>query len=394
MELAGELRILTAADESGVLRGIAPLRRRGMSRFGQKVEALAFLGDGSNDSDYLDFIIAAGYEGPVMEAFRRHWGAELRRGTVLALNEIPASSPNLPFLKQLSADLLWTESDAPCGTVALPATWEQYLGMLRPRFRTKVRSALRNLESRAEVRFGFCESAAELEQRLPGLFDLHTRRWAQEAKPGVFRWDRKREFYSAMSPLLLERGWLRCSWLDWNGHMLACQYGFAYDGVYSQLQEGYEPAAEHWNAGIGLRAWSIRELLRQGVREYDFLGGIGRHKSDWGAETKHSKRILLAAPGWRNSLLCRSPEWEASAREAVGRLLPEKALAARRRAVWKNGASRRLRRKTDLPGKSRGGNGRAGPWRIVTCIRRCRRWSVRCGSVTGFHLVEMARVAG
>ena len=38
-----------------------------------------------------------------------------------------------------------------------------------------------------------------MDRLLPVLFDLHTRRWAEEGKPGVFGWDRKREFYSGLS---------------------------------------------------------------------------------------------------------------------------------------------------------------------------------------------------
>jgi CelD/BcsL family acetyltransferase involved in cellulose biosynthesis len=78
-----------------------------------------------------------------------------------------------------------------------------------------------------------------LERLLPILFDLHTRRWAEEGKPGVFGWDKKRDFYFHLSRLLLERGWLRFSWFEWKGQVLACQYGFVYGATYYQLQEGY-----------------------------------------------------------------------------------------------------------------------------------------------------------
>ena len=125
------------------------------------------------------------------------------------------------------------------------------------------------------MRFGFCETQEDLDRLLPVLFDLHTRRWVRDGKPGVFGSEQKRDFYCALSRALLERGWLRFSWLEWRGRVLACQYGFAYEGTYFQLQEGYEPASEHWNPGIGLRAWSIREFLKEGLQEYDFLGGNG-----------------------------------------------------------------------------------------------------------------------
>jgi peptidoglycan/xylan/chitin deacetylase (PgdA/CDA1 family)/CelD/BcsL family acetyltransferase involved in cellulose biosynthesis len=330
--MPGELRILAALDEAGALRGIAPLRMQTKRKYGQTVSTLCFIGDGSNDSDYLDFIAAPGHERDIMEAFSAHLAKELNRGTILTLNEIPASSPNLRFLKNVAdrQGLLWMENEVPCGTVRLPQSWEEFLASLKPRFRTKVRSVMRNLEDRPEVRQRFCQDAQEVERLLPILFDLHTRRWAGEGKPGVFRWDKKLCFYHDLSRRLLERGWLRFSRLDWKDRVLACQYGFVYAGVYWHLQEGYEPTSEHWNVGIGLRAWTVREFVREDIREYDFLGGVGRHKTDWGAEVKYSKQVLTTRESHRNRLFCRGPEWEGRFREIVNKVVPAKVLSVRR----------------------------------------------------------------
>ena len=326
-----QLRVWAAFDDEGILRGIAPLREHVATRYRQPARVLSFVGDGSNDSDYLDFVIAAGFEDQVMEAFGRQFAEEWNRGVVLQVNEIPVSSPNLPLLRTLAYQqgARWKNVETPCSTALLPETWDAYLGKLKPRFRTKVRSVLRNLEARPEVRFQFCETEADIERLLPILYDLHKARWAQEGKPGVFGWAEKRAFYSELSSLLLKRGWLRFSWLEWNGQVLACQYGFAYAGVYFHLQEGYQPASEHWNVGVGLRAWTIREFLKEGIREYDFLGGTGRHKSDWGSDTKLSSHVQAERPSYRNLLFCRGPEWEQGAREFVKRHTPEKLLALR-----------------------------------------------------------------
>src|SRR4029077_2041082 len=96
---SGELRILAAFDERDVLRGIAPLRAGVVRKYGQTVPSLSFVGDGSNDSDYLDFIIDEGFEKEVMESFRSHWAREIARGAMLTLNEIPETSPSLPVLR-------------------------------------------------------------------------------------------------------------------------------------------------------------------------------------------------------------------------------------------------------------------------------------------------------
>lgn len=344
----GDLRILAAFDDGGELRGIAPLRHQKVSQYGQTIRVLSFVGDGSigsalNDSDYLDFIVEAGHEEKVMEAFGTYWAGELAGGTAL-LNEVPETSPNLPHLREWarSQAMGWTETDVRCATVRLPGNWGDYLRMLQARFRTKVRSTLRNLEARPEVQMRFCDDVRQLDRLLPILFDLHTRRWAREGKAGVFGWDRKRDFYTVLSRGLLERQWLRLSWLEWNGRVLACQFGFAYDGTYSQLQEGYEPEAEHWNAGIGLRAWTIREFIKEGLKEYDFLGGVSRHKTDWGGEVKHSKRIVLAGGGYRNLLFRRGPEWEEAVKASLRKVVPEKLLEARKGMLQWPGGGREL----------------------------------------------------
>jgi peptidoglycan/xylan/chitin deacetylase (PgdA/CDA1 family)/CelD/BcsL family acetyltransferase involved in cellulose biosynthesis len=333
----GALRILAAYDEGGVLRGLAPLRHQALRRYGRRVDALSFIGDGSADSDYLDLLMSPGHEQQVLASFEPWWLEQTRRGTVLQFGEIPESSAAAAFLRTMAArrHLLCRESETPCGALSLPADWDAYLSRLRPRFRTKVRSVLRNLESRPEVRFGFCRTQDEVDRLLPALFDLHTRRWNRDGKPGVFGWNRKRDFYRMLSKVLLERGWLRFSWMEWSGRILACQYGFAYRGTYFHLQEGYEPACEHWNIGMGLRARSIQELQREGIREYDFLGGMGRHKSDWGAEVKISKQMLLADVNRKNLLFCHGPLWESRVRETARKWVPEKMLAARRARVEK-----------------------------------------------------------
>ncbi|MGA7416237.1 MAG: GNAT family N-acetyltransferase, partial [Bryobacteraceae bacterium] len=328
---AGELCVLMVFDTDGTLRGIIPLRSGTASRYGRTVPVLDLLTDGSNDADYLDFIVADGYETAVMDAVRELLAERLRRGTVLRLNEIAEHSRTIPLVRSLATSerLIWQEADVPCTTVSLPDTWEEYLSTLRPRFRGKIRSTLRNLEARPEVSFGICQTSEDLARLLPALFELHTRRWELDGKPGVFGWAQKRDFYRKLSPLLLQRGWLRFTWLAWNGHILACQYGFASANTYFQLQEGYEPASEHWNVGIGLRAWSIREFIANGMREYDFLGGMARSKVDWGAHQKLSKQLLLARPGIANRVFCCGPEWERQAREFVSGIVPQRVLAAR-----------------------------------------------------------------
>src|SRR3954451_9864175 len=58
----GDLRIVFVYGDDGALCGIAPMRRCSIRRYGHTYDALALIGDGSADSDYLDLIIANGAE--------------------------------------------------------------------------------------------------------------------------------------------------------------------------------------------------------------------------------------------------------------------------------------------------------------------------------------------
>jgi peptidoglycan/xylan/chitin deacetylase (PgdA/CDA1 family)/CelD/BcsL family acetyltransferase involved in cellulose biosynthesis len=327
----GDLRILLALDDRNTPRGIAPLRRQTIRRYGRNYSALAFIGDGSADSDYMDFIIAAGDEAEVMGVFLKYCADEVAKGVLLRLNSVPESSPNLPYLRAFGRGdgMIWTESEEACGVVPLPGNWDSYLKQLAPRFRTKIRSVLRALEGGDGLSFHFCEQEKELDRLLPSLFDLHQRRWAKVAKRGVFRWDKKRLFYREVSALLLDRRWLCFSWLEWKGRVIASQYGFVYRNRYFQLQEGYDPVCEHLNAGIGLRAWTIQEFIKRGLVEYDFLADMGRHKSDWGANVKHIRQMVLGRANAWNVLLCRGPVWTGRVRGFVKRLVPQRLLAMR-----------------------------------------------------------------
>ena len=67
-------------------------------QYGQTVPAYSFVGDGTinsnlNDSDYLDVLIARGYEKEVIQAVHDHLAVDLDHGAVLLLNDVAAATP-------------------------------------------------------------------------------------------------------------------------------------------------------------------------------------------------------------------------------------------------------------------------------------------------------------
>jgi CelD/BcsL family acetyltransferase involved in cellulose biosynthesis len=230
----------------------------------------------------------------------------------------------LAAIGEVAAERGWSfvSEDIPCATLSLPGEWDDYLRLLRPRVRTKIRSALAYFEQ-IDVEPTECTAVSELDTWLGQLFDIHTRRWQKQQGPGVFRSEARRSFYREVSRTTLQKGWLAFHRLTWCDRPLALQYGFRYHKHIYALQEGYDPAFENLRPGVALRGWVMRDEIQQGLTEYDFLAGTARHKLDWGARPKLSRLIRLAKKPTAIWMSMSVPAVSRSFRETAGKLLPQ-----------------------------------------------------------------------
>jgi len=301
---AGRELVCVRVEADSRLVGLAVLYRRAERLVGgMRHRALALVGDGSSDSDYLDWISERGQERRVTEAVLAHLRGSVPDWDLLLLNEVPESSPHLAPLRALTRGWPCQVERVPCARVTLPPTWDAYLKSLKPRMRTKVRSVLRTMDEEFQARYERLTDPSDLEARLASLYDLHQRRWEAEGKSGVFRGDEKRAFYALLSRRLLERDRLRLYSLRIGSNWIAHQYCFEYRNRMYLLQEGLDPQWFEQGAGNALRAHVIQDCIARGLSVYDFLGGVTPHKLSWGAETTWSVRVTTGPPSLKNGIL-------------------------------------------------------------------------------------------
>lgn len=326
------LFILVARDGEQVL-GIAPLFVDRVKRAGAKWNCLRVIGDGSQDSDYLDFIVPAGHEHPVVSAFVDYLIAHQGEWDWLQFEGTSEDSVCLSVLLELAKQKAWkfTSEPMPSASLRLPDSFEEYVKLLQPRVRSKVRSSLAFVDQTIGSAPKQCRDAAELDSWLPILFDLHARRWQQKNLPGVFRGAAKRSFYHDISRAALQQGWLAFHRLDWGECPLALQYGFRYRNRFYLLQEGYDPAFEPLRPGMALRGWLMRHWIEEKLEEYDFLAGASSYKLEWGAQRKYLRRVTITAravPAWAAMQL---PRFTENVKSGVRRAIPKMILDSRER---------------------------------------------------------------
>ncbi|MBL7724868.1 MAG: GNAT family N-acetyltransferase [Chitinophagaceae bacterium] len=319
--------------EGNELIGIAPLYCSKV-RFLTLLTAkrLDYIGFGTLDSEYMDFIIEKDKEKEVLTAVFNYLKQYESKWDVLYLNEMPESAVTLPLLSPLAAEngygILETRHE--CSSVQLPGDWDTYLATMDSKFRYQLRHSTKRLEEGHTVEFGYCTSENKLADDLESLYKLHQKHWIGKDIEGSFINKQRQSFYYEISRLFLSKGWLRLFGLKVDGEYKAQQFSFEYAGKIFSLQEGYDPDWKKKRVGQVLRGYVFRDIISRGLTEYDFLGGISPHKKTWEAKAKYSVNLRISRQSFKTKLFLEIPVIVKKVRLAIKGLLPSRLVKLRR----------------------------------------------------------------
>ncbi len=293
-----QLISLTLKDDAGNVVGILPLYRELLwSYCDRQWHGLRLVGDGSGDSDNLDFPVRRGYEAAAARAIMS-WLSQESNWAVCRFNTLPQCSQSLgPILGALSSRR-WPRivTHTPQWHIPLPETWNAYLEHLTPEFRPLLTRYPNRLASRYRCEVLKCRTEDDLRVYLPVLFDLHQRRWRQAGKPGSFTSSERRAFYHRMASAFLRRNWLEFWILKLNGAPAAAQFCFRHRNSVFLLQEGFDPKHSKDKVGYALRAKMLQHFIDSGIERYDFLGGTQDYKVKFGAVKSSYQNVTFAKP--------------------------------------------------------------------------------------------------
>ncbi len=288
---------------------------------------LRLMGDGSKDSDNLDLPVVPGFEERFAASLLKFLVAERNRWDLADLNTLPIDSPGATTLRQLLARKNWLAIDKtrPASAIALPATWETYLTRLSSEDQKNLTRYAKRLEKRYAVHMYRCSDESQLPKCLEAMFKHHQARWEAAGERGSFGVEERRNFYYELSRSLLPQNLLDFWVLELNGAVVAAQFGFRFGTQVFQLQEGNDPEYAPDRVGFLLRGHVMKELIAQGVRTYDFLGGEPGYKARWGAEPRQYRDLRFARPFTVGAAYAASNRQAEASKEWLRRRLPEPA---------------------------------------------------------------------
>jgi CelD/BcsL family acetyltransferase involved in cellulose biosynthesis len=193
--------------------------------------------------------------------------------------------------------------------VSLPESMDSFESSLSRNMRQQLKRQQKKILGRKKLVVKQCQDSRDLELYLEALFDLNCRRWGKLGQIGTFRKKPSEAlFYQKFCRTALEKNWLRLFALTENGEFKGVQVGYAYNSVFYQMQEGFDP---DYIAGVGnvLRSKVIEACIEEGLKGYDFLGEMTKHKTRWLASRNCGIDILIGRSSLRNTIIFRNQIW-------------------------------------------------------------------------------------
>ncbi len=320
-----DLFVIVVYDKGGNLVAVAPFYLTTFTLFFVfKYKVLRFLGDCHSGMEYPDILVKNGFEDSALEQISTLLSENKKQWECAWFPNIASWTGSLQRLSHCfkQQELLFHRTtDMDFGSVFLPTTWNEYM----QKFSRKKRYNLRRLEKKTaekhKIQFNICRHKEDVEMFLDQLFLLHKKRWQMVGQEGAFvRRPLMVNFYRKMALCAMEKGWSAFFSLEIDGKIAASQYGYIYNGILSQIQEGFDPVGPPGSGNI-LRLHVLRWCIENGLKEYDFLGGYSAHKEQWKAEKRIGCNLFLGRKCLKNTLFSLLPIWPSG--HYVNQGLPE-----------------------------------------------------------------------
>jgi CelD/BcsL family acetyltransferase involved in cellulose biosynthesis len=290
-----ELLVICVRDSDGALVGLAPYYKTDYKLFSVvPYRVLRVVGDINSGAEYQSWIAKKTAEAPVCAEIAKALQEFSSEWDLIWMPQMRTwSAAHAPMIDALRASRSAVNQRPNVFTaIPVPDRYEDYLARMSANRRQQVRRMTKRILSKPTVEIRKVGSKEELGPALEALFHLHGKRWRSVGREGVFvRKPKEKEFYRRFTPTALDRGWLAMYTLFDDGEPKAVQIGYVYDGVFLQLQEGFDTDYSP-HVGNALRAHVIEDCIRTGLREYDFLGGTSEHKRRWLAGERFGTDLL------------------------------------------------------------------------------------------------------
>ncbi len=248
-------------------------------------------------SDYLDMIIAKGWEQVVYKSFYG-WlcSSEAPAWDVLDLCNLPQDSLTYQefhnVVDQTTYKVDITQEDV-APQFVLPLHFEEYLAeQVDKKQRHEIRRKQRRAERETQVASYY---VSEKDNLVAEIDDFVALQQASREDKAEFMTPHMRHFFGVMAQRMQEAGWLRLCFLTIDGEKAASLLGFEYNKRYLLYNSGYDPESHpHLSPGWVLLSYAIQYAIAVGDQVFDFMQGDEEYKYRFGSQDYAVMRVIVS----------------------------------------------------------------------------------------------------
>jgi CelD/BcsL family acetyltransferase involved in cellulose biosynthesis len=218
--------------------------------------------------------------------------------------------------RKRTSQTLYLPIDASANSTSDKAPQPPWLAGTRPKFRSHLRRARRQLEEQGTLELKHY-SAADPEA-LKKFYDLEASGWKGTEGTAIQCHPSTRQFYDAVAQAAARDGYLSLDFLELNGKPIAGHFGFNLRGRYFLAKAGYDEAFRRHGPGQLLVNEILGQTPQRGLREFDFVGPATWDESRWASARRTNYRMFIFRKSLYGALLHAA---RISARDAVRKLM-------------------------------------------------------------------------
>ena len=262
--------------------GIAPLWRYQDTVRGIEVRKYEFIT--SPDTPFVDFIIQEERRKDVLEEILRYlYTARKGSWDLLNLCQWPIESSNYRTLHDIlkaQRKYFFTSSSSKVPYIPIKGEWEIFLKTKSAKFRGTRNNVVNRISKLKEVDIR-CYRQDSNGNVFDEIIAVSKKGWKHNEGISITSQEGAYGFFSTLTNLAAQRGWLMVWLLKIEGVPVAMEYDLEYEGKVYALRADFDESFKKYSPGTYLEYQIIKHLFEKGYREYNTGPGLGAYKLHW-----------------------------------------------------------------------------------------------------------------
>jgi CelD/BcsL family acetyltransferase involved in cellulose biosynthesis len=172
-------------------------------------------------------------------------------------------------------------------------SYEDYLNGKSANFRHKLKSVSKKMRSLGEVAFLGHQDFHDFAKLYSIILSIEEKSWKHKHGTAITSTEKQRTFYKELFKSAFDKGWLRLGLLYLDREPIAFEVGLVKDKKYYGVHGSYNETFKKDNPGTLLLAQFIKDLIRDGIEEYDWFGEPFEWESRWTDKFRWHKSLLI-----------------------------------------------------------------------------------------------------